>query len=311
MDQKPTLGEAVAAGLVSTSGAMAVFWAASSAFMLACLWVIVRNVSDELDSFQITFMATLFGFLMFLPVGLKRGVTVFKTRRFSTHLIRATFNGLGVMAWFWALTLMQLADAAALNLLMPVVVAIFAMIFLGEKVGPRRWAALAVGICGALIIVRPGFQEVGLGVWLVLCAVVCGASHRVIAKSLTRTESSTTSVLYLMGLMVPVTLLPAMSVWTTPSLSALAGVIAIGALLTGAHFTFMHSITLADVSALEPVNFTRLLFAAVLGFFFFAETPSIWTLIGGLLIIASTTYVARREAALKSEQLARPDTGGA
>ncbi len=283
---------------------MAVFWAAVSSGMLAVLWVIVRDVSSRIPSVEVTFFATFFGLLMFIPWLVRRGKQVFVTRRLGTHLVRGVLNAVGVLAWFTALSMLPLADAAALILLMPLGVIVGAMLFLGENVGPRRWLALAIGIFGALVIVRPGIETVGIGVGLVMITVVCGATQRLIAKSLTRTESSSTSVIYLMMFMAPVTFIVALFVWQTPAPSDLLKLLFAGFLLSGAHFTFMHSIRLADVSALEPVNFTRLVWAAILGYVFFAEIPDIWTWIGGALIVGATTYVARREAAIRKRQLA-------
>jgi len=281
-----------------------VFWAAVSSGMLAVLWVIVRDVSSRIPSVEVTFFATFFGLLMFIPWLVRRGKQVFVTRRLGTHLVRGVLNAVGVLAWFTALSMLPLADAAALILLMPLGVIVGAMLFLGENVGPRRWLALAIGIFGALVIVRPGIETVGIGVGLVMITVVCGATQRLIAKSLTRTESSSTSVIYLMMFMAPVTFIVALFVWQTPAPSDLLKLLFAGFLLSGAHFTFMHSIRLADVSALEPVNFTRLVWAAILGYVFFAEIPDIWTWIGGALIVGATTYVARREAAIRKRQLA-------
>ena len=284
----------------TAAGVIAVLWAALSSGLLAIMWVIVRKLSDHIHPLEITFFGAFFGFLVFLPTVLPQGLRVFRTSRLSIHFIRATFNGTAILSWFFALTLMPLADAVALSLLIPLAVSIGAMIFLKEAMGPRRWFALAFGAAGALVVAQPGYQTVNLGILLVLLMVFAAAIQRVIAKFLTRTESSSTAVIYLMLFMSPVTLAAAAFVWTWPEAADYPWLFAIGALLSGAHFAFMRSIRLADVSALEPVNFTRLVWAAILGFIFFAEIPELRTWIGGLMIICATTYVAHREAVLRN-----------
>lgn len=302
----PAAGDAPArrgflAGLATPTGAMAVFWAALSSFMLAWLWVILRIQGKIIHPMEVGFFATVFAFLILLPVSMRGGTAVWRTRRLGSHFIRAAFNGSGILLWFTALTLLPLADAAGLNLMMPLLTILAAMIFLGENVGPRRWAALVIGLLGAAVIVRPGLQEVGLGVWLVFISMGGAVGQRIIAKTLTRTDSSTTCTLYLMLFMIPVTGAGAAFVWTTPALSQIPWFIAAGALLVGAHFAFIHSIALADVSALEPVNFTRLVWASLLGFAFFAEVPDVWVFVGGALIIGATTYIAHRESVLRRQ----------
>jgi drug/metabolite transporter (DMT)-like permease len=285
--------------LVSLQGFSAVLWAAASSGILAIMWVFVRQMADRLHPLEITFFGTFFGFLFFLPSVLKYGIGIFKTARLHHHFYRGCFNGVAILSWFTALTLLTLADAAALNLIAPLCVSVGAVIVLKEHMGPRRWFALVLGAAGALVIIRPGFEDVGLGVWLVLITVLASAAQRLFAKSLIAADSSTTCVLYLTLMMIPITLLAASFVWTWPALEDYPWLILIGALLSIAHFALMRSLRLADVSALEPVNFTRLIWGAGLGYLFFAEVPDSYTWIGGFMIISATSYVAHREAQLR------------
>lgn len=263
------------------------------------MWVFVRQMAAHIHPLEITFFGTFFGFLFFLPVVFKLGFGVFRSNRVLHHFYRGCINGTAILAWFMALTLLTLADASALNLLAPLCVSIGAVIFLKEHMGPRRWFALALGAAGALVVIRPGFEDVGLGVGLVMITVVASAGQRLFAKSLIATDSSTTCVLYLTFFMIPISLVAALPVWQWPSLEHYPWLILIGALLGIAHYALMRSLRLADVSALEPVNFTRLIWGALFGFLFFAEVPDIFTWLGGFMIISATSYVAHREAQLR------------
>jgi drug/metabolite transporter (DMT)-like permease len=282
--------------LVSIRGFSAVLWAAASSGILAIMWVLVRQLSHQLHPMEITFFATLFGFLFSCINIFKFGFTIFKTDRLSHHFYRGCINGIAILAWFTALTLLTLADASALILISPLCVSIGAVLFLNEQMGSRRWFALGLGAIGALVIIRPGFEEVSLGIWLVLVTVLASAGQRLLGKSLVASDNSTTCVLYLTLFMIPISMIAAFFVWKWPSYDNYLYLILIGALLNLGHFTLMKSFSLADVSALEPVNFTRLVWGALFGFWFFNEVPDLYTWIGGFMIISATSYVAHREA---------------
>ncbi len=272
------------------------------------MWVLVRNLSSSIHPLEISFWGSVFGLLTFLPTVFKFGPKVFLTHRAGLHLVRAIFNGSAILAWFCALTLVPLANAVALNLIAPLLITIGAIFLFNEKVGYRRWMALGFGGLGALIVLRPGYQAFDLGVILLLLTVLCSAIQRLISKSLVKTDDSITSVIYLMLFMVPVTLIPSIFVWTQPTFSEFAILAFIGILLSTAHFAWMKALTLADISALEPINFTRLVWGALLGFLFFNEVPTIWVWVGGLMIVTSTSYIARREAILRTDIFKVPDT---
>ena len=285
--------------LLSVQGFSAVLWAAASSGVLAIMWVLVRQLSDQLHPLEITFFATLFGFLFSCLNILKFGLSIFKTSRLTHHFYRGCINGVAISAWFTALTLLTLADASALNLMSPLCVSIGAVFVLNEYMGPRRWFALMLGALGALVVIRPGFEEISLGVWLVLITVLASAGQRLLGKSLVATDNSATCVLYLTLFMIPVSFIAATFVWDWPTYMNFLYLILIGALLNLGHYALMKSLSLADVSALEPVNFTRLVWGAIFGFWFFNETPDLYTWVGGFMIISATSYVAHREAKLR------------
>lgn len=280
------------------------FYAALFSALLAVGWVLVRHVSNNIHPLEVTFWGNFFGFLTFVIATFISGRQNFRTSRAKVHFVRAAFNSCAILAWFWGLNLIPLADAAALNLIAPLLITVGAIVFFNETVGPRRWMALAVGAAGALVVVRPGFQEFDLGLGLVSITIVFSAGQRLVSKSLSHTDPSITSVLYLMLFMLPFTLAASVAVWSWPTLSELGLMAILGFLLSMAHFAWMRALTYADISAIEPIGFTRLLWGALFGFLFFSEIPTIWTWVGGIMIVGATTYIARREAALRSGRLA-------
>ena len=167
---------------------------------------------------------------------------------------------------------------------------------LKEHVGPVRWLGIALAIGSGLIVIRPGYTEISSGVWLVLFSALAVSNSKLIAKVLTRTEGPTTIVAYLTLLMTPITLIPALFVWQTPTLEQLGLMAVIGICGKISHLLFVQAYKLADITLVEPAMFTRMVWAALIGFFVFAEFPEFWTWIGAGVIVVGTTLLARREA---------------
>ncbi len=256
----------------------------------------VRFVSAQIHPFEIAFFRNVFGFLVFTPMLMRSGLMLLHTRRLGAHVGRGAINSFSMLAWFTALSLIPLADATALALAGPLFVTLGAMVFLGETVRLRRWIALGIGAAGTLVIIRPGFEEVSLGALLVLFTAFSVSGSKLIAKSLARTDPTATIVAYLTLIMMPITLIAALFVWTWPSLVQLAWLAAIGVLGSSGHLCFVKAYKFADVSAVEPITFTRLIWAALIGYLVFAEFPDLWVWIGGGMIVAATSYIAHREA---------------
>ena len=194
-----------------------------------------------------------------------------------------------------------LADAVALALAGPLVVTLGAVLLLGEPARVRRWVAMGMGIAGALLIIRPGFQSFSTGYWFVIFSLSCSAGSRLITKHLTQSEASAPIGAWMALLQVPISFVLAIYFWRWPNLTQLAMMIAVGLLVGGGHYTLTVAYKRGEVGALEPFNFIRLVIAALIGYFIFAENPDTWTWAGGVVIVASTTYVANREAARRRE----------
>ncbi|MBO6784561.1 MAG: DMT family transporter [Alphaproteobacteria bacterium] len=259
----------------------------------------IRFVTQQgIHPFEVAFFRTFFGLIVFVPILMRTGmVTLLRTEKFSWHLGRAFLNAVSMLSWMTALSLMPVADATAISLAGPVFVAILAMIFLKERVGMIRWMGIGLAILGGLIVVRPGFVDVGTGVWLVLLSAVAVSNSKLVAKLLTRTDSPATIVAYLTILMTPITLVPALFYWQTPTLEQFAYLLVIGILGSSGHLLFVHAYKLADISLVEPVMFTRMIWAALIGFALFGEFPDLWTWIGAGVIVVGTTFLARPETA--------------
>ncbi len=289
----PARLDAIGAGSPAIAGV--VFMILASAF-LASMHGTVRYMSGELHPFVIAFFRNVFGFCVLLPWLMRIGIVAFKTDRFGLHAVRGLLNGGSMLCWFTGLSLIPLADATALSLTSPLFAIFGAILILGERIRFHRVVGLAVGLAGMLVILRPGFVEITLGAMLVVGSAGFVTGSKLIAKGLTRTDSTTTIVAYLTLLMIPVTAIPAALVWQTPSLGQLAVLVLIGALGSCGHICVIQAYRLADVGLVEPMILFRLVWASLLGFLLFAERPGLEVWIGGAMIVAATTYVARRES---------------
>lgn len=290
------LASAVSARAEARPGLAAVLLMLAASLALASMHGSVRFVSAGLHPFEIAFFRNVFGFCVLIPWLARIGVAAFATRKLPLHLVRGVLNGGSMLMWFLGLSLIPLAEATALSLASPLIATAGAILFLGEPVRGHRWLGLGLGVAGMLTILRPGFEEIGLGAAAVLLSAVLVTASKLIAKTLTRTESPTAIVAWLTLLMIPVTAVPAAFVWQTPTGLQLLMLLGIGALGSCGHLCLVHAYRLADVGLVEPLVFFRLVWAALLGFLIFAEIPDAWVWIGGLLIVAATTWLARREA---------------
>ena len=265
----------------------------------------VRLLSQDLDAMEIAFFRAFFGFLFFTPLLIRTRLSVLRTRRLPLHLLRGIFNGASLLLWFTALSMVPLGDATALSLMGPLFVALGAMLLLGERVRGPRWTAVAIGFAGALIIVRPGFQEVNLGMIFVLVSMLFVTGSKLIAKSLSRTDQPSTIVAYLSLTMMVPSGVALIFVWQTPTIEQLLFMALIGFLGSCGHLLLTTAYKIADISAVEPVVFARLVWAAIVGWFMFAEFPGLWVWIGGALVVAGSTWLARHEARGRRREAAK------
>jgi drug/metabolite transporter (DMT)-like permease len=255
-----------------------------------------KFLTSDLHPFVISFWRNFFSFVPFLPWLIRNGPSGMRTNRFGFQLIRSVFIAATLILWFSALDLMPLADATALSMVGPLFAIVFAGIFLGERFEAHRWWAVGFGLVGALVIVRPGFEAVGLGAILVILRGLSQAVSKVMTKSLTRTDDGMAIVIWGLLLMLPITLGLALWVWKWPSLSGFAILIAMGGVAALANVCMIRAYTMIDVGLVEPITFTRLIWAALLGYLVFADFPDPWVWVGGIMIAAATTYIARRES---------------
>ena len=292
----------------------AALYMVAAAVFFAGLSAVIRYLAQEtsLHPFEIAFFRNLFGFVFMLPWLARVGLSGLKTRRLFLYAWRSALGLSSMLCWFTALKMLPFAEAVALSFATPLFATVGAALVLHERVRARRWTATVVGFIGVLVIVRPGAVAFDLGAVLVIASTAISAGVTLIVKNLTRTEHPDAIATYMVLLMTPLSLVPALFVWDWPALSVWPWLAAMGALGSFGHMCFLRSFALAEASAVMPYDYTRLIFSAAIGYLAFAEIPDPLTWVGGGIIAAAAVYIARRESQLhRVAGGAAPPTGSA
>ena len=279
-----------------------VAWAVVSMAMFTFTPVFVRFLSSDMGAVEIIFHRSLIATVALLAWFVWTDISRLRTRVFKSHVGRAALNFGGMALWFQAIVSMPLAEATALHFTLPLYTVIFAAMFLGERVGWRRWSATAVGFLGALIVLRPGAVPISAEAMMVLGSAAFYGGAVVMIKLLTRTDAALPIAFYSNLLMGVIALVPTVFLWKGPALSDIPLLLALAAIGTAAPYCFTRALVNLDASVVAPLDFLRLPFTALAAWLIFAEVPDRWTWIGAAVIFGSTTYVARREARLKERQ---------
>lgn len=273
-----------------------------STILFAAMHGCVRFVAQEIHPFEVAFFRCFFGLLMLSPWLLTTARSALRTSRVSLHLSRAVLNVGAMFMFFAALKLTPIAQVQALAFTAPLFTTVMAVFVLGEVVRLRRWSAVIVGFIGALIIIRPGIQPIDLGSMLTVISAAVWAVCMIMIKRLSSTDSALTITAYMVLLMSPLALVPALFVWVWPQGVQWLWLIACGVLGTFAQWLMTQSFRLADTTVVLPLDFAKLIWGAIIGYLAFGELIDLWTWVGGTIIFAGATYIAFRERQLGSEK---------
>lgn len=269
-----------------------------AALCFAAMAVLIRYVTREVHPFEASFFRNLFGLLPMLPWLFINGLGSLKTERFKLHFLRGVL-GFGAMSClFTALALSPAAQVIAINFTLPILTTVLAAVIVRETVRARRWSAVALGFVGAMIIIRPLGQDFETGAILAFVATLFMASAMTTVKMLSRTESANSIVTWMGLTMTPMSLLPALYYWQTPTAWQLFIMLLIAIGGTAGQQLLVRAYRTADQSYVMIFDFLRLPFVAAMAFVMFGEIVDFWTWAGAALIIGSALYIARREAVL-------------
>lgn len=301
--------------------------AAISVIFFAVNDVAIKFLSGGYALHQVVLIRSVIGLIiiMVLIAPLTDGWAIARTKRLPMHLLRGLCVVFANMTFFLGLAAMPLADAVAIFFISPLVITVFSVVFLNEVVGTRRWAAIAVGFVGVLIMMRPGTAAFQLASLLPLAAAFCYAGIHIITRRIGGTESAATMAFYIqiMFMVVPLAMGVAFGDGrfgdqTDPSLSFLLRAwswplpadypvfIVIGVGIAVGGYLISQAYRVTEASYVAPFEYLALPMSVVLGMIVFNEFPGGWDYLGMALILGAGLFTIWRGAQKSPATLQRP-----
>ena len=273
--------------------------------------IAIRYATRYVPTQEVAFFRNAFGLLALLPMLIRPGSAPLKTQQLPRYFLRSAIGLASMLCAFWAIGHLPISQAISLSYSTPLFVTIAAVLWLGETVRMRRWAAVTIGFVGVLIIVRPGSTSFTPGTLVAVGAAVLSSLVAIQIKQLTRVDSADTVVFYTYVFWVPLSLVPALFVWVWPTGLAWVWLVATGVLGTLGQLLWTRALRLGEVSALTPISFMQLPLVSLLGWLLFNETLDRWTVIGAGIILGANAYIAHREAVLARRAKSQAATAAA
>jgi drug/metabolite transporter (DMT)-like permease len=277
-------------------------WLVSGGFIFTCNGVMIRLMSEEVESVQTAFFRAFFSVLMLMPLMASGRVRPWHSKRIHGHFWRTFMGTVSMVLGFYAVSMLPLADATALGFSQPLFSVCVAALIVGEKVRWRRWSATIVGFVGVLVMVRPGAGSLQPGALVALANALTVALSILLVKRLSDSE---TPLMILTQFAIWSTLLlaiPAIWVWRWPSAWGWVLAVGVSASATIGQYFWVQAFKAGEMSAVAPFEYLRLPFAVFMGWLVFGQMPEIWTYVGAAIVIASALYIAQREAQLARER---------
>ncbi len=272
--------------------------------IFAFMHAAIRHTTQHMPPAEVAFFRNLFGLFVVAPLLMRYGIGLFYTQKLHLHVLRAVLNVSSMILFFVGLSMTPLAQATAMSFTAPLFTALLSALFLGEVFRWRRWTAIFAGFLGALVILRPGLQQLDTGAALVLLSSLIWSMALIDIKVLGRSESTLTITVYVTVLLIPMSFVPAALVWETPGLDMWVWLVFIGVIGTLGQIVVTEAVKLADMTVLMPFDFLKLVWAAGLGIVFFAEVPDTFTWVGAAIVFSSSFYIAWREAKVRKQKRA-------
>jgi drug/metabolite transporter (DMT)-like permease len=255
--------------------------------LMLILAVAGREATRELNVFQIMEFRSVLGlFLLYPLIRLSGGFATLKTSRPLQHVMRNLIHYSAQLGWFFALTLIPLAQVVSIEFTMPIWTAILAASFLGERMTIWKVSAIALGLVGVIVIVRPATGEINTGQLIALAAAVGFGTSVAMMKSLTRTETTVAIVFWMLVIQSAAGLFPSLYLWQWPSLYVWCCAVVIAFCGTFSHFCMARAMLYADATIVLPMDFLRVPLTAAVGWLIYSERLDAFTVLGAALILS-------------------------
>ena len=279
----------------------AIMLALIASFCAVLMSVFLKLAQDDSNVFTVGFLRFFFGLLLITPIIIQSNFKIYNTINFKLHILRCIINVPMMIFGFAALTYIPLEQIKAIGFLSPILVVILSVIFLGERIYLIRTFSLILGFIGTLIILRPGFIEINIGVYMVLASALLWSCVIIITKFMSKNDSAMTILTFQYTFVTLFTLPLAIIYWNNPSFISLIYTLLAAIVGTVLHLCINNAYKLSDLSIIQPVWFTQLVFASFLGFIIFGSLPDFFTWIGAILVFISVLIITYRENYLKKD----------
>ena len=277
-------------------------WMSAATIFFSISFTLVKGLQDDgLTVYQAVLFRQTLGLVVFMPMIIGAGLAPLKTTVPARHFFRAALGFMGMCTGYYSLSLINVADSVALQFTLPFFTMFSAVLILGEKIYSHRLIATLVGFAGVLIIVRPGFAEVNIGILFALAASAFHAVADTYARYLARYDRLQTIMVLNFVFTIPLAAIPAAIYWTPLSFEVWPQLIAFCVAGICAQFCLTRSFGLAQASLVSPILFFRLPIVAVIAYYAFNQQTGIWTWVGAGVIVLSTTWMARIEVRKSKE----------
>lgn len=275
----------------------AALWMAGWLSLMLVVAVAGREVTRELNVFQLMEIRATLGLLMLYPlISVSGGIKALKTSRPLMHGARALLHYAAQLGWFYALTLIPIGQVVSLEFTMPIWTAILAATLLGERMTVWKISAIALGLIGVFIIVRPTAGEINQGQLIALAAAVGFGTSVAMMKSLTRSESAVAIVFWMLVVQSAAGAVPTWYTWVWPSAWIWACAVAVAFSGTFSHFCMARAMLYADATIVLPMDFLRVPLTAAAGWLIYAERLDAFTVLGATLILAGNVLNLKQPA---------------
>ncbi len=283
--------------------AWGIFWMISTGVLFVGVTALVKYLGPRIPAAEAAFLRYALGLVLLVPLLPAMLKIRLEPRDWAAFAGRGLVHTVAVALWFFAMARIPIADVTAMNYLSPVYVTLGAALFLGERLALRRMLALAAAMIGALIILRPGFREIGAGHLAMLLTAMCFGASYLLAK-LASDRCSAAVVVVMLSLTVTIGLAPLAALnWVTPTWGEVAILSAVAVLATAGHYTMTLAFRAAPLSVTQPVSFLQLVWAVLLGALVFHEGVDIYVVLGGMLIVGAVSFISWRESVIKRKAL--------
>ncbi len=264
-------------------------------FLFSAVDTMAKFLTDSLHPFQIVWMRQAGLGLAMVVILAVRGWSILRTRHLGLQIARGILASISAVFFIFALRYVALADAIAISFVAPFLVTVLGAALLGEKVGIRRWSAVAVGFLGALIILRPGLGVMHPASGLVLVAATAFAFRQIISRRLGNNDPTITTVAYTALTSSLLLLVPLPFVWITPGPGLWPIILGVAVLAALAETMIIRALELAEAVVLAPVHYSLLIWGTMYGWLVFGDLPDRWTWIGAAIIVVTGIYMLHRE----------------